>query len=148
MIGVNYDVTEQAQREEQLDQQRHLLATTLDALLDPVLFLSRDDSVAMLRISELNNAAAVFFARGEDELLGQVLEDLLPQEGNGELHAGLRSVVEGSSSWQADEHPMRPAHAGARPIYADVRAARVPDGVVLSFRDVTSRRLALANLLA
>jgi PAS domain S-box-containing protein len=77
MIGVNYDVTEQAQREEQLDQQRHLLATTLDALLDPVLFLSRDDRVAMLRISELNNAAAVFFARGEDELLGQVLEDLL-----------------------------------------------------------------------
>ena len=43
MIGVNYDITEQVEREQEVEQQRQLLATTLDALVDPLLVLTLVD---------------------------------------------------------------------------------------------------------
>ncbi len=55
MIGVNYDITDQVRRELEIDQQRGLLADTLNALVDPQLLLTLADQ---LRISEVDPAAA------------------------------------------------------------------------------------------
>ena len=150
MIGVNYDISEQVERELEVEEQRQLLATTLDALMDPLLFLAlreRRGGPAQLHIADLNAAAATFFHRTQPQLLGQRLLQVIPEALNRGLHQQLLAVACGGAPYIADEAPVQ---LGERqpPLALDLRAVRVRDGLVLSFRDVTERRAALRNLAA
>lgn len=150
MIGVNYDISEQVEREEEVDQQRLLLATTLDALVDPLLFLTLDVTAhgqTLLRVSELNPAAALFFARSRSQLVGQPLARLLPADLNPSIHEALQLVVRRGEPFLADELPITLVE-GRDPLHVDLRAAAVRDGVVVSFRDVSERRQAARRLAA
>ena len=142
MIGVNYDVTEQVERELEVEQQRAQLAATLDALLDPLLFLTLETAGLqwpVLRIAESNPAACGFLGRSHAQLVGQPLSAVLPEATNSELLQALMEVYRQGVPWVADEQPMQLSHA-SNLVYADVRAVAGRDGVVLSFRDVTARR--------
>lgn len=150
MIGVNYDISEQVEREQEVEQQRRLLATTLDALVDPLLFLTLEDTtqnLPQLRVSELNPAAAAFFARSRSQLVGQQLARLLPADLNPSIHQALQAVVRSGEPFLADEQSITLAE-GLDPLHVDLRAAAVRDGVVVSFRDVSERRRAVRNLAA
>ncbi|MEB3165867.1 MAG: diguanylate cyclase [Cyanobacteriota bacterium] len=152
MIGVNYDITEEVEREQEVEQQRQLLATTFDALVDPLLVLSLDDirpprssSPPELRIAELNAAAARFFGRSQSQLLGQPLARLLPVAGNSALHADLLAVARGGSPLLAEAQPVLLRHS-AEPRDLELRAVALRTGLVLSFRDITELRRAAVRL--
>ena len=144
MIGVNYDISDQVRREQEVEQQRALLAATLNALVDPQLFLTLEPE---LRIAEANPAAADFLGRSEHQLIGRPLTELLPLESNGPLLAKLAAVAEQGEPLIADEWPLELA-AAAGPLHVDLRAVAVRDGVALSFRDVSERRRASQQLAA
>lgn len=152
MIGVNYDITEQVEREQELEQQRQLLATTLDALVDPLLVLTLEDrrqprgaGLPQLCIAEVNPAAVSFFRRSQPQLLGQPLEQVLPGSLNTELLTSLQAVLRGAHPVHVDAQPVL-LRDGTEPVYLDFCAVAVPQGLVLSFRDVTEQRRAAANL--
>lgn len=154
MIGVNYDITEEVERQQELEDQRQLLATSFDALVDPLLVLSlddirspRDSSAPELRIAELNAAAARFFGRSQSQLLGQPLERLLPVACNSDLHAALLAVARGGSPLLADAQPVR-LNDGTEPCDLELQAVAVRTGLVLSFRDITEQRRAAVRLAA
>ena len=144
MIGVNYDITDQVQRELEIDQQRGLLAATLEALVDPQLFLT---IAGELRISEANPAAADCLGRSRNQLIGQPLAALLPAASNQQLLMALAAVARGGDPLIIDEHPLQLA-AALEPRYVDLRAVGVRDGVAVSFRDVTDRRRTNQHLAA
>lgn len=144
MIGVNYDITDQVQREQDIEQQRALLAATLNALVDPQLFLTLTPE---LRIAEVNPAAASCLGRSGNQLIGRPLAELLPRETNGALLAELAAVAEQGDPLIRDECALDLATA-AEPLYVDLRAVAVRNGVALSFRDITERRRANQLLAA
>lgn len=153
MIGVNYDVTEQVEREQEVEQQRLLLATTLDALVDPLLVLtlearspSKHGSIGKeLHIAEVNPAAAKFFRRSQPQLVGQPLASVLPTPLNRDLVVSLQVAARGGPDLAADAQPLQ-LREGVEPVLVDLRAAAVPTGLVVSFRDVTEQRRAARNL--
>lgn len=148
MIGVNHDITEQVERELELEQQRAQLAVTMDALLDPLMFLTLEASALhppALRIAEVNPAACRFFGRNHAQLLGQPLSLVLPETMNTELLCALQNVCRNRIPWMADEQPIHLRGIGEM-IHADARAVASHDGVVLSFRDVSERRRAAGRL--
>lgn len=154
MFGVNYEISEQVEREQQVEQQRRLLATTLYALVDPLLVLTLDDrnqprgaGPTELSISELNPAAASFLGRSQPQLIGQSLAQVLPVSLNGALLAALRAVVRGGPDLLADAQPVW-LREGAEPVFLDLRAVAVRQGLVFSFRDVSEQRRASAKLAA
>ncbi|MEB3362310.1 MAG: diguanylate cyclase [Synechococcaceae cyanobacterium] len=155
MIGVNYDITEQVERELEVEQQRQLLATTIAALVDPLLVLTLESrshqahalSTAELCIAEVNPAAATFFARSQPQLLGQPLAKVLPGSLNPALEAALQAVAQGGPSYLADAQPVL-LREGDEPRDLDIRAVAVPPGLVLNFRDVTEQRRAAERLAA
>jgi diguanylate cyclase (GGDEF)-like protein/PAS domain S-box-containing protein len=148
MIGANYDITEQVERELEVEQQRAQLATTMDALLDPLMFLTLEASALQpptLRIAEVNPAACSFFGRNHAWLLGQPLSVVFPEAPNSELCCSLLHACKNRIPWIADEQPIQ--LTGIREvIYADLRAVASRDGVVLSFRNVNERRCAVGRL--
>jgi diguanylate cyclase (GGDEF)-like protein/PAS domain S-box-containing protein len=148
MIGANYDITEQVERELEVEQQRAQLGATMDALLDPLMFLTLEASALQpptLRIAELNPAACSFFGRNHARLLGQPLSVVLPEDRNSELLCALEDACKNRIPWIADEQPIQ--LSGIREaIYADLRAVASRDGMVLSFRDVSERRSAVGRL--
>lgn len=148
MIGVNYDITEQVEREQEVEQQRQLLSATIDALVDPLLFLTLEEpeqSLPLLRIAEINPAAAALFRRTQLQLLGQPLSQAIPVACNPDLHQSLMSVAQGGPPWLPDETPVWLGE-GQEPLYLDLRAVAMSQGLVLSFRDITARRLAIHEL--
>lgn len=148
MIGVNYAITEQVERELEVEQQRAQLAATMDALVDPLMFLTLEASALhppALRIAEANPAACSFFGRNHAQLLGQPLSVLLPEDRNTQLLVALKNACSNRIPWIADEQPIQLSGIGEA-IYADVRAVAGRDGVVLSFRDVSERRRAAGQL--
>ncbi|MFN6353477.1 MAG: diguanylate cyclase domain-containing protein [Cyanobacteriota bacterium] len=148
MIGVNHDITEQVERELELEQQRAQLAVTMDALLDPLMFLTLETSALhppALRIAEVNPAACSFFGRNHAQLFGQPLSVVLPEKTNTELLNALQNTCRNRIPWIADEQPIHLRGIGET-IHAEVRAVAGRDGVVLSFRDVSERCRAAALL--
>ncbi|MCP9902061.1 diguanylate cyclase [Cyanobium sp. Cruz CV13-4-11] len=144
MIGVNYDITDQVQRELEIDQQRGLLAATLNALVDPQLFLTLTDQ---LRISEVNPAAASWLGHSSYQLIGRPLAELLPPSDNRLLLAELAEVAREGQPLIADDRPLQLAGA-CEPLHVDLRAVWVRDGLALSFRDVSERHHASQQLAA
>lgn len=148
MIGVNHDITEQVERELEVEQQRAQLAATIDALPDPLIFLTLEASPLqppLLRIAEVNPAACSFFGRNHAQLLGQPLSFVLPETTNTQLLCALQNTCRTRIPWIADEHPIHLKGIGEA-IHADVRAVAGRDGVVLSFRDVSERHRAAGRL--
>lgn len=148
MIGVNHDITEQVERELEVEQQRAQLAATMDALIDPLMFLTLETSALQppaLRVAEANPAACSFFGRNHAQLLGQPLSLVLPETTNTELLDALQNTCRNNIPWIADEQPIQLKGIG-QPIHADVRAVASRDGVVISFRDVSERRHAAGRL--
>ena len=148
MIGVNHDITDQVERELEVEQQRAQRAATMHAFVDPLMFLTLEASATQppaLRIAEMNAAACCFFGRNQAQLLGQPLSLVLPETTNAELLGALRNTCKNSIPWIADEQPIQLRGTGEA-IHADVRAVAGRDGVVLTFRNVSERRHAAGQL--
>ncbi len=154
MVGVNYDVTTQIQLQEELESERALLAATFDALVDPLLSLTplphatqAGDTVhdgQEFVVAELNPAAAQFFQCSVAQLLGQPLHSMLPPATHQAITEALGGVLQTGDTLIADASSLLDAGSGS--VMVDLRAVKVADGVVLSFRDVSERQLSAQRL--
>ena len=146
MIGVNYDVTELVQREQELQQQRDLFLGTINSLVDPHLVLDvqwQDEHPFV--VSEANPAAARFFRRPEPLLLGLPVEQIVHPDLGQQFVSQLKAVLEKGQPLIADDSPLLSGPENPE-LSVDLRAVRVGDHVSISFRDISSRKQAVAKL--
>lgn len=125
----------------ELDAESKLQAV-FDALIDPVVILSavRDESGSIVdfRYVDANPAACAYTGLSHDALIGTTLLGILP----GHTATGLLdlyiSVIETGESLVLDDYPYLSELRGEERLY-DIRAVRVDDSLVYTWRDVTAR---------
>ncbi|WP_254944372.1 diguanylate cyclase [Cyanobium sp. AMD-g] len=150
MLGVNYDVTELVQTQEQLEAEQHRLSATLDALLDPHLMLGpvRDDagSIVDLRILRANPAAAAYNHMALEDFVGASVRQFWPEHvGNG-LFDRYLEVLSNGAPLVLDDFPFHHAQQGGLRHF-DIRAVKVSEELSVTWRDV-SERIAMEEALA
>lgn len=137
----------EAQRREELARQegaevRRLLRAASDVVLDPQFFAVavRDaaGAIADLRVAEANEATRSYRGLPREAIVGSSLMESFP----GVLEAGLYqrfvAVIESGAPLMVDDLPFDSPLLDHTARY-DVRAARVGDGVSVTWRDVTDR---------
>jgi PAS domain S-box-containing protein len=137
----------QAREDAKADQAA--LRATLDSLLDPQVRYEavRDDAgqVVDLEFVGANPGACAYFEIEHADLIGSRLLDRFP----GHLEAGLfekyRQVVETGEPLMLDDFDYVQELLNAERRY-DIRAARVGDGLSVTWRDVTDRHAAARKL--
>lgn len=109
-------------------------SSVLNALAEPVLALNADN-----RITYVNSAAEQFFGASASVLLGQLLQEILPQDSTvfsllGHIRAGASSVTEYNVSLETPK-------VGSRLVTVDAAAiAEEPGNVVVSLREMSIAR--------
>lgn len=123
----------------------------LDSLLDPHLLLTpkRDKSgkITDFTILEANIAAAEYYHHHRDAIVGRQMLEILPSENAGALLAMARDAHESGEPLVVNNY------AFAQEIYGrerrfDIRAVRLDDELLWTWRDVTERYLAAKRLAA
>lgn len=149
MIGVNYDVTPLALREEEVQEQRQQLASILNTMLDPYVHLEavRDPAGALIdfRFAELNQAACKILGLQKAQLIGKRLRSLQPPLCLMELYDSFYTCVEQDQALVVDNHPIADGRQG-RTLYWDVRGVKLQDSISLGWRDVSERHLSARRL--
>ena len=121
----------------------------LDGLLDPYLLLSavRDESgkISDFSLTEANEAAAQYYHLEREDMLGRRLLEFLPADNATLLIAMARDAYESGEPLVANNF------AFALEIYGnelrfDIRAVRIDEMLVWTWRDVTERHLAAKRL--
>ena len=118
------------------------LRATLDSLLDPIALLEvvRDvDGRAIdLRYVDANDAAIAYNRTTREDMLGRTMLDLFPNlRDEGPLDAYLCCAETGEAA-VFDDYAFPNRMIGEERRY-DLRATKTPDGIALTWRDVTDR---------
>lgn len=118
------------------------LRATLDSLFDPLALLEvvRDESgrAVDLRYAEANDAAVAYNRTTREEMLGRTMLELFPNLGDeGPLAAYLHCAETGEPA-VFDDYAFPNQMMGEERRY-DLRAMQTPDGISLTWRDVTER---------
>ncbi|MGA1540830.1 MAG: PAS domain-containing protein, partial [Chthoniobacterales bacterium] len=123
----------------------------LDSLLDPHFLLKprRDASgkITDFTIVEANTAAAKYHRLDRDSLLGRRLLEFLPSDNAGGLMAMARDAHESGEPLVVNNYAFAFEIYGQERRF-DIRAVRIDDSLVWTWRDVTSRFLAAKRLAA
>lgn len=143
------DVDELVRMRQRAQGDEARLRATLDSMIDPhVLFEAvrdRSGRIADFVIVEANAAACEFNALAHEQMVGTRLLDMTADRLSG-LMPAYRRVVEQGESLILDDfpHPATPPDRGTR--WYDIRGVRVDDWLSLTWRDVTARHRAAAEL--
>jgi signal transduction histidine kinase len=125
----------------ELDAQSKLVAV-FDALIDPVVILSavRDQSgtIVDFRCIDANPAACTDTHLPYETLVGETLLDLFPGHAATGLLDRYIAVVETGEPLVLDDYPYLSEFRGEERLY-DIRAVRIDDSLVYTWRDVTER---------
>jgi len=123
----------------------------LDSLLDPHLLLSplRDTTgkITDFRINDANIAAAEYYHLERESMLGRGLLEFLPSDGVRALLAMARDAYESGEPLVVNNYPFALETYGQESRF-DIRAVRIDDEIVWTWRDVTERYLAAKRLAA
>ncbi len=123
----------------------------LDSLLDPHFLLKprRDASgkITDFTIIEANTAAAEYHRLERDSMLGRRLLEFLPSDNAGGLMAMARDAHESGEPLVVNNYAFAFEIYGQERRF-DIRAVRIDDSLVWTWRDVTSRFLAAKRLAA
>jgi diguanylate cyclase (GGDEF)-like protein/PAS domain S-box-containing protein len=123
----------------------------LDSLLDPHLLLSplRDTTgrITDFRINDANIAAAEYYHLERETMLGRGLLEFLPSDGVRALLAMARDAYESGEPLVVNNYPFALEIYGQESRF-DIRAVRIDDEIVWTWRDVTERYLAAKRLAA
>jgi diguanylate cyclase (GGDEF)-like protein/PAS domain S-box-containing protein len=123
----------------------------LDSLLDPHLLLSplRDTTgrITDFRINDANIAAAEYYHLERESMLGRGLLEFLPSDGASALLAMARDAYESGEPLIVNNYPFALEIYGQESRF-DIRAVRIDDEIVWTWRDVTERYLAAKRLAA
>jgi PAS domain S-box-containing protein len=137
------DITDVTRARHQAEADRAALQATMDSLLDPHIRLAavRDQSgrIADFEYVDANPAACTYNGVDYEDLIGSRMLELFP----GIVEAGLldqyAAVVETGEPLVLDEVIYPVETMGGQNRNLDMRAARVGDGLSLTWRDVTDR---------
>ncbi|MFN8159158.1 MAG: EAL domain-containing protein [Candidatus Nanopelagicales bacterium] len=118
------------------------LRATLDSLLDPIALLEvvrdADGRAVDLRYVDANDAAIAYNRTTREEMLGRTMLDLFPNlRDEGPLEAYLCCAETGQPA-VFDDYAFPNQMMGEERRY-DLRATKTPDGIALTWRDVTDR---------
>jgi diguanylate cyclase (GGDEF)-like protein/PAS domain S-box-containing protein len=123
----------------------------LDSLLDPHFLLSpqRDATgkITDFTITEANHAAADYYHLERDSMLGRRLLEFLPPDNAGGLLAMARDAHESGEPLVVNNYAFAFEIYGQERRF-DIRAVRVDDSIVWTWRDVTERHLAAKRVAA
>jgi diguanylate cyclase (GGDEF)-like protein/PAS domain S-box-containing protein len=123
----------------------------LDSLLDPHLLLSplRDDTgrITDFRINDANIAAAEYYHLERESMLGRGLLEFLPSDSACALLAMARDAYESGEPLIVNNFPFALEIYGQESRF-DIRAVRIDDEIVWTWRDATERHLAAKRLAA
>lgn len=115
-----------------LSQAANALQAVLDGIGDGFYAVDR-----AWRVTVFNRAAEEHFGRGRDAVLGRDLWDVFPEALGSSYERDLRRVMaEGGRLEQEERSYVRPGKV------MEVRVFALPDGIGVSFRDITARRAA------
>lgn len=140
LIGQVVDLTDVVEREEHILRAAERFNRAIESQLDPVMLLDavRDEhgEAVDLRISAANPAARDFLKRPSSELAGHTLRELFTEIEAEGWWAGLLRVAETGDAVKMHETQM-PSVFGQRGGWISYQAARIPDGVALTWRDIS-----------
>jgi diguanylate cyclase (GGDEF)-like protein/PAS domain S-box-containing protein len=123
----------------------------LDSLLDPHLLIApaRDASgkITDFVVTEANTAAADYYRLDREAMLGRRLLELLPADNAGALMAMARDAHESGEPLVVNNYAFALEIYGQERRF-DIRAVRIDDSLVWTWRDVTERHLAAKRLAA
>ena len=123
----------------------------LDSLLDPHFLLApRRDATGKITdftITEANHAAADYHHLDRDAMLGRRLLEFLPADNAGALMAMARDAHESGEPLVVNNYAFAFEIYGQERRF-DIRAVRVDDSIVWTWRDVTERFLAAKRVAA
>jgi len=123
----------------------------LDSLLDPHLLLSplRETTgrITDFRINDANIAAAEYYHLERESMLGRGLLEFLPSDSARALLAMARDAYESGEPLIVNNFPFALEIYGQESRF-DIRAVRIDDEIVWTWRDVTERYLAAKRLAA
>jgi diguanylate cyclase (GGDEF)-like protein/PAS domain S-box-containing protein len=123
----------------------------LDSLLDPHLILAprRDASgkITDFSVVEANTAAADYYHVDRETMLGRRLLEFLPADNAGGLLAMVRDAHESGEPLVVNNYAFALEIYGQERRF-DIRAVRIDDEIVWTWRDVTERHLAAKRLAA
>lgn len=148
-VGTLRDVTERVLADQRYRRDQARLRATLDSMIDPHLLFEavRDDSARIVDfvIVEANAAACGLSGLAYEQLIGTRLLDMTADRLSG-LMPAYRRVVDTGESLVLDDfpHPAPPPERGTR--WYDIRGVRADDWLSLTWRDVTDRHRAAAEV--
>lgn len=131
------------------DDERALLRATLDAAIDPQVYLAavRDDEGRIVDFvyADANPAAADYMQMSRDELVGATLLQLLPGQASSGMLAMYADAVESGGPLVLDDYTYPHEILQSERRY-DIRGVKVGDGLSFSWRDVTERHMMIEQL--
>lgn len=123
----------------------------LDCLLDPHFLLgpARDATgkIVDFTVSEANTAAAEYYRLDRESMIGRRLLEFLPADNAGALMAMARDAHESGEPLVVNNYAFAFEIYGQERRF-DIRAVRIDDSLVWTWRDVTERFLAAKRLAA
>jgi len=150
ILGVNYDVTELVQTQEQLLAEQQRLSTVLDSLLEPQVMLgpvrNGAGSVVDFQILRANPVAAAYNRIPLEEFLGSNLSKLFPGYVTNGLYQRFLQVLNSGEPLALDDFEYLYQECLNSTRYYDIRAVKVGEEVSLAWRDV-SERIAMEQTL-
>jgi PAS domain S-box-containing protein len=139
---VTQDVTEQYRQRQALRESEARFRTSIEHLLDPVMVLTAvrddDDSVIDFRYDYVNPAHQQATGPAAAEL-GHTMLELYPEAAGSGLLDAYRQVIETGQPLIVDEFPYRESDAGRDIAVMDIRAAKLDDGIIVTWREVSAR---------
>ncbi|WP_169728763.1 PAS domain S-box protein [Salinarimonas rosea] len=139
------DVTDAARREAELAAQKERFRTSVESMLDcfGVYTALRDESgrIVDFRVDYVNDAACVANAMTREAQIGNGLCEILPGHRRCGLFDAYVALVQTGEPLRKESVFYSDAYAGRKLIRAfDVSAAKLGDGFVAVWRDVTDRK--------
>lgn len=139
-LCVLHDTTE---FEERLARTRQTLRGVVDSLMDPWVLLApvrADGRITDFMYVDANDAAAAHNKTSRNQLVGQRLNNILPEHWRTGLFDAYVDVIATGDPLGLDEHPFSSElTTGTETRWYDNRATRVGDLLSLTWRDVTDR---------
>jgi diguanylate cyclase (GGDEF)-like protein/PAS domain S-box-containing protein len=124
------------------EAERARLRATLDSLFEPFALLAvvrdADGRGCDLRYVEANDAAIAYNRTTREEMIGRTMLDLFPNLGDEGPLADYLRCAETGEPVVLDDYAFSNRMVGEQRRY-DLRASRTPDGIALTWRDVTDR---------
>ncbi|HEY9829532.1 MAG TPA: PAS domain S-box protein [Stenomitos sp.] len=144
MIGFSMDITERKRSEQALQQSEELFRTSIENMLDCFgiyrTVRNEQGQIVDFRTEYVNDAACLSNQMTREEQLGRGLCELLPGHRDSGLFDEYCQVVKTGQSLVKESLLYEDKYGQQRLVRAfDIRVAKLGDGIIATWRDVTDR---------